>query len=421
MMVLTLWGGTLFWDHWNLLHKRDPSSGWQSTDIMIAQSGCAAAKKTILVACDSNGNLAAYNQVIPTDDIGQGVLINLRASLQGRAVTMPEVAQNSFYLSMLALFILGGVVYGLAGLVGFLVLYPALGLIPVLNLFYYGAVTHGTHIATAIFAIAPALFLIKAGSKGWKAWKWASLFGLSLIGFLIAVLNRQAIAVMGLVALVAVAAIILRYNSSRINWLMTGAMVLAMGIILQSQLGVNLLGNSLNHLPAATTIVGHGFSHNLYIGLGEVPNSLGIVWDDHNGFAAVKSRDPEIKILSVQYYDMIREIFIQTLRDNPTEVLRIYGEKFFKILKAHSNLVLILVSFVVFGYGWWRSRSDLSDGLSKNLDCFSLGIVSLVMIVIFVIQAVLVNTDVGYFAPAYVFMLLVFAIGVSRIFRPLHQ
>ena len=83
-----------------------------------------------------------------------------------------------------------------------------------------------------------------------------------------------------------------------------------------------------NRVVPARLIGSHGMAHTLYIGLGAVPNRLGIVYNDQFGLDQALKVDPKVAYQSAEYLRIMRTLYLQQLIRHPLEVLRIYFAKF---------------------------------------------------------------------------------------------
>ena len=71
----------------------------------------------------------------------------------------------------------------------------------------------------------------------------------------------------------------------------------------------------------------HGFSDILYMGLGTVPNSFGIVYSDWVALAHAQKVDPDVVHCSPAFYQIMWNLYLEKLFTDPAEVARIYIEK----------------------------------------------------------------------------------------------
>jgi hypothetical protein len=72
----------------------------------------------------------------------------------------------------------------------------------------------------------------------------------------------------------------------------------------------------------------HPTWHNIYIGLGYLPNKYGITWSDQVSINAVKRIDPHAGYLTSRYEHILRHLWFKLLRDDPSFVLGTLWTKF---------------------------------------------------------------------------------------------
>jgi hypothetical protein len=145
----------------------------------------------------------------------------------------------------------------------------------------------------------------------------------------------------------------------------------------------------------------HGFSDILYMGLGAVPNSLGISYADDVAKRAAERVDPEVIYCSWKYFKIMWQLYFDKVANRPAEVMRIYLEKARRILSDRIldsapplALVLLLAIahvLVATAFGLW-SRICYSQGLLLEG-------AALVIICLFVVQAILATPDRLYTMP----------------------
>ena len=80
-------------------------------------------------------------------------------------------------------------------------------------------------------------------------------------------------------------------------------------------------------VAAAKHIESHGISHNLFIGLGAVDNSLGVKWDDGNAYEFAKKLDPSVEYVTARYYSLLWQQYFAFWREQPREMIAVYGQK----------------------------------------------------------------------------------------------
>lgn len=140
----------------------------------------------------------------------------------------------------------------------------------------------------------------------------------------------------------------------------------------------------------------HGISHNLFIGLGVVPNKWGIEYEDLVGYEFAKKVDPSVIYVSNQHFKILRDLYFQYLKEDPLEVLRIYYEKAKIILKYPPMLIsaLLFPVFLLIGL----SKVPLTR--RKELPIF---LVSTVGVLFFILQGLLAHPGRYYIGPGIFF------------------
>ncbi len=104
--------------------------------------------------------------------------------------------------------------------------------------------------------------------------------------------------------------------------------------------------------PPDPSQTGHSFSHALYVGLGYVTNSEDIRWLDTVGFEHAKEQcSPDIVILSADYYNCVRDLFIKTVLNDPNLLIRNLLAKSESILQTsmtHLSFFWLLPLLILF-------------------------------------------------------------------------
>lgn len=65
-------------------------------------------------------------------------------------------------------------------------------------------------------------------------------------------------------------------------------------------------------------ITHHGIWHNAFMGLGYIPNSYGIQWDDNNPIKFVHRVNPNVGYMTNEYYDILQNIYFQYSFESPS-------------------------------------------------------------------------------------------------------
>jgi hypothetical protein len=219
----------------------------------------------------------------------------------------------------------------------------------------------------------------------------------------IASLVREAIGLMGTVtALVVLASTVVRRR--RVGVSSRDQLRLALVVLLASAAPYFAIGarDAMFDVEPGQRVGRHGFSDILYMGLGAVPNSFGISYDDNVALASAKEIDPGVVHCSPGFFRIMWRLYLDAVMSEPSEVARIYLEKGRRIptdpiLEPGPPLgVLLLVGlghfFAATALGLWRRLRFSAGALIEGA--------ALVFIGLFVVQAVLASPARGYAMPA---------------------
>lgn len=81
----------------------------------------------------------------------------------------------------------------------------------------------------------------------------------------------------------------------------------------------------------------HPIWHNIYIGLGYIPNPYGITWSDTVAADAVYRVDPHAGYLSPTYGTILRQLVLHIVISNPAFIVRELAVKMFALIEAVFN------------------------------------------------------------------------------------
>ncbi|MDI9408813.1 MAG: hypothetical protein QM523_06165 [Candidatus Pacebacteria bacterium] len=439
----------VWWDGWNLAHKRDITANWLNPTIAVRNSGCAAKTGVYLVACDYRGNFLLYSDIRgdnlspedrnllgdlgrSTDDMGQAFFLNMVAAISGEVQRVTTVGKINFAINMLGLMILWILVFRLGGLMGNLVLLM-IGLIAAnekifmswhsMVEFFIDTTSHGAFFGVAILAGLPAFVLIELANRAparqalFSRIKWGVLLALALVGFAIASMMRESLALSGFIALVTVGFFIWNRERDHRQLLLIAPLVVIAYLLLKIQIFVSLLGQYIYHLPPPETVVGHGMAFSLVTGLGVIPNGLGLQGNDIDTIDLMTRLHPNLAYGFKEYYAALSDWYLQTLITHPLEVARIYFAKLYYILVDRGHGLMMGLSVLLFWLGLRRFKITSDEWFKqKYLDYGTLFGTSLLMIML---QGVLVFMTRDYLMPITIFCALYMAIGIGR-FYPLH-
>jgi hypothetical protein len=163
--------------------------------------------------------------------------------------------------------------------------------------------------------------------RPWGRWTVALLLAAALIASFSTSIRIHA----GLpIAIAAIAVALLRGPSWRPRLLMSAALVIVSFSISVGVLSaVRIIRDEIvgqpfrNEFPAM-----HPTWHNAYIGLGYLPNKYGITWNDQVSVDAVKRVDPHAGYLTPRYEHVLRHLYLNILRRDPSFVLNTLWTKF---------------------------------------------------------------------------------------------
>ncbi|MDI9409338.1 MAG: hypothetical protein QM523_08860 [Candidatus Pacebacteria bacterium] len=415
LLVLTVGLLGNVWSIWNLEHKWDSRTNNAASNSALEQSICAVTTGVVFASCDNQGNRVQFRDIIASHDLGEALFLNARAAIRGKPNRLTDLAQHNYLIIILGIVIMAVVVYSsqnILTLLAFLsVTLPiaATGLSPGY---------HAAHIGIAVLSITPALVMVFASSRSWSWLKYGLAMVLATLAFSIAAVFREVIALMGFLTLIVVAGLIVFKRPALKTWVFAAIAVVLTALFYKGQAMINYFGLWYYSLPPSSNVTGHGFGHALFLGLGEVPNKFGIVWNDSYGVQVGKQLNPMVEASSNDYYDLLRNQYFAVLQSDPLEVLRIYGAKLIKVSLDKGNLFFIVLAAGVYLYGGAMARKAVSNRsllARQYLEYRLLGLIALLMIGLFTLQAVIINSGFIYFAPSQSFTTLLFALGLGQV------
>lgn len=105
-----------------------------------------------------------------------------------------------------------------------------------------------------------------------------------------------------------------------------------------------LLSDEASSLPAA-----HGTWHPLYLGLsfpqpitGEA-SPFGITWSDEFGWAKAREVDPDVLVASAEYDAIMKDLYLDQVREKPVAAARLYLAKGLYVLKQFAAMIVLIV------------------------------------------------------------------------------
>ncbi len=373
---------------------------WASVQFWLSSADCARATGALLAICQGD-RIVPIADVTSGDDPGHALTLELYSMLTNQPVLAADVSKINSTINFIGISLLAAVLLRIRlHLVAFVVLVGA----PLLANQYHALGPHPANFGIAcLSAILPIVVLAfpidSRPPKGF--WVW---FGLGICGLAVAMLYREAIGLMGVVA--GIIATILRHvvlgprmSRSLLACIVTACVIASViavpKVILETR-------DVVFKLQPSDMMQQHGAWHNLYIGLGAVDNPFGLMWDDSVGINAVKRIDPSVRYLSNSYYSILKHEYLNIIVHHPWQVFVVYMKKMQVALgSAHIGLVFAIVSVLVA-----IARRRLSRSFSGWMTADAVLVVTLLFVGMFLAQAVLFHPAIQYLFPIEAFLLV---------------
>lgn len=395
-------------DRYTALEKAD----WIPTNVWLRSAECARLSGAWLAICDGD-NLVPLSEYSFGDDPGHALLLGFWAMASDDIVGFDDVARLNIALNTAGLIILASFLFAIRAYVTSAV-FVAAG--PIVYLGWIGISPHWGLIGVVSMAMVLPMVLI-ARDYGFLARRSSNAYlVVGFLGLLVAVMVREVIGLMVVGATIGVIGVLIvrRRRSLRSTRPLLGLCVLGLLVLAVSGMSTwaVVVRDALFDMEPAQRVATHNFSHTLYIGLGAVPNTFGISYDDDFAKESVERIAPEVVYCSPEYYRVLWKLYWSKLRQAPDEVMRIYIEKTRllladRILDSAPPLGFVLILAVAHFMaatllGLW-SRFEFSQGLLVEGAAF-------VLIGLFVAQAILALPSRMYAMPAGVALLLLFGV-----------
>lgn len=390
-------------------------SPWKAANVWLRSTECALETGAWLVICAEDGRLEPISQHALADDPGHAFFLTVKASLSGKPQGLIDIVKVNMRINYVALVLLCLLLLNAgSGLQSFLLLFMAA---PV----YLGGTDPSPHPgilgAVTLASLLPLSLLLRAHLMT-EGWRFAVAVVSGVLALACAALLREPVGTMGL--LMTVAALLYlawRQGPSR-HWPVMVCVAVSATLAWKSSLLLLSYRDHVQEVAVSEVVATHGTSHSLFIGLGAVENRWGIEWNDDYAAQAAARVKPAVVYVSREYFDILRGLYLDKLRDDPLEVLRIY------VLKA-GNLVqqafpekflplyLVALLLAVDAVLMIRRRREWSDADRVHLmaSVLSMGFVGL-----FVLQGMLAHPKRLYSEPISAFVLLTFATWLARRF-----
>lgn len=344
-VVLALWSA----------HRLDASIPDKSTLMQSRQVELERAQRALatggppLYAClddyDSENPLAGCYPAGTTDD--QGIYLVLPLFAEAVGIDSPELAMKWLYITLFGLlaFVAPLIFHALFGsvLAG---LFAGLAIVFRLDVF---ANTDVYWFSSWCYLLAVPLLLLVY--KRWNGWlSVVALAGVVVIGSFATVVRIHA----GLPILLGALIVAFLRRTTLLRLLPTALALflayLSFGFALD---GVREYRDRTVGDPSLSDRypTRHPFWHNVYIGLGYLPNPYGIEWDDSVAIKLVERRKPGAEYLSPEYERTLRDEFFHILGKDPAFVLDNLITKTgiaFDTARDRFGSVLLLAPFALF-------------------------------------------------------------------------
>jgi hypothetical protein len=350
---------------------------------------------------DKEGKVIPYECGSCADDIGHALFLSAVSKLLSIDLTLAHFAYFNAYINLLGMVILLLFFYQMRRILLYVTL---LFMTSCYFLFFNGFYSphfSGLGLAAFVFLFPLSLYAYR---ESWCKTPWTITFiGLGLILFSAATLMRGVYGYLGLGTTLTLLVLLLWENRSHFKKLafLTTILFLTIGAWMSPKWVLDLrdhlfhFNQEENSHQKPIWEGPHGISHNLFIGLGIVPNKFGITYEDLEGYEFVKLIDPTVSYTSTRHYEILGTLYFHYFKTDPKEVFRIYVEKG-KILFKFPPLLLSTLLFPLF-----LLIFSLYD--RKRLFFFVLTFMGTGF---FMLQGILAHIDKSYSFPATLFTFL---------------
>ncbi|MGD9881852.1 MAG: hypothetical protein AB7F22_16540 [Reyranella sp.] len=391
-------------------------SDWIPTNMWLKSAECARQEGVWLAICESD-RFVPISEYSHGDDPGHALILGIWAMASDSTVTLVDVARLNAVLNIVGLVVLAGFIFALGAHVTSIVL---LVLGPVAYLQWMGVSPHWGLIGAASLAMILPMTLIARKLGRLSPRSANACVAIGIIGLALAALLREPIGVMCLAVTLAVIGFkaVHRLQGGR---RLRDLLVIAPLVLVASAAPTwaVLARDAWFEMEPAEHVTTHNFSHTLYIGLGAVPNTLGLEYEDEVARAAVEQVAPDVVSSSPEYYRILWTLYWSALADAPAEVMRIYLEKAKHILAddilddAPPLAIVLIVAvahFVVLTVlGLWRRIDFYQGALVEGA--------ALVLIGLFIAQAILAHHSRMFAMPIGIALLVLLGVLLESCWR----
>lgn len=379
-------------------------SPWGAANYWIKAAECTRETGKFLVWCEPGGTVVPIASALGADDPGHTLLLSVLSLVSERPAIIPDVSRVNTVINYAGLVALAAAMC-LTGAGSAAALFLLLA-VPMLNSWHALTPHPGFSGAACLAAIPTLIIFARAQGRLTNPFAFAASMAVAFAALVAAYLVRQPIGMMGVLGAIIAGAFWL-WKSGR-NWsaIWGPLSVLAVSIIILWAPAAILKARDLAYgLEQASKIEQHGAAHSLYIGLGAVGNSFGIKWRDEYGLQAAQKVKSDVRYLSDEYYNILKNLYIQAVLSDPLQVIRIYTVKLRRALQTPSPgnpsvrlWKLLAVAAVFYACAHWVGRSQNSQA---NL--LPVTTMSLIFLGCFLVQASVIHYSILYLAPTFLF------------------
>ena len=315
----------------NLILMTTRANGVSASIDVLERGGPPLMGSSVPFAQPGVDRSASYYPVGTTDD--QGLYLYLPLVGERFGVREPANILRAAFIALMALIPL---VYPLVfyEIFGSLLVALAAPLIAIYNFDYLRDTDIYWISGWSVLFCVPLLLAVL--SRRWSRWSVALLALACVIGSFAGSVRINS----GLPILIG-ALIVLVIKERRWRWRAATAALLVAASLSVSTVGLGIVRWHRDRTAGVDLSAGqptkHPFWHNIYIGLGYLPNPYGIAWDDGLAVEAVKRDVPSAGYLSDPYEGALRRRVVEIAREDTGRVVGLMWAKFGVTLKAASN------------------------------------------------------------------------------------
>lgn len=335
---------------WERAPEYTKEAVYPRVDSWIESATCSQLQGGFLLLCskDAEGNYLPLENLSYGDDRGHALIGNVLSWFKEGPVNRLTFVHVNLTLNALGIAALAVATYPVLPLISVLIL--LLGAAGGLNVSYMSADVVPAQIGISGFALAAVVWwACHARRKELSLRLWLTGSTLSALSLGFSMMLREPIGRAAEIACILVMLLLARDAWKAVNkrqrvmlWKRLATFIVLLIAQHFATSGLILLRNRLYKVAPSEYSQTHGISHNLYMGLGAVPNSFGIEYDDGFAYRAAKKEDPGSEYLTERHFKALWKVYFRTVKSNPREALRVYLAKLpmFLELEVHSPLLI---------------------------------------------------------------------------------